>query len=86
MEDIKEILQEEPHINYETYKNPTVFHEYCKPYRSDIEESKKELFILLLQHEQDIKKEITRRQMQMLQEIGVIAPSIRVKIVIERTK
>lgn len=86
IEDITDLLGQAPKIGFETYQNPQKFCEYCKQYRSNIEKEKKELFLLLIKKEEDIQQEIIRRQRNMLFEIGIETPSIRVFEIIQEMK
>jgi hypothetical protein len=73
-------------MDIETYKNPKKFHNHCKWYRSFVQETNKEIFLHFSEQERNIQEEIGKRQLEMLKEIGIIAPSVRVKIIMNWTK
>lgn len=86
MEDIVSIFWQNHEISNEIDKDAEQFNIHCTKYRWAIQSEKKELFTSLLQQEHDLQKEIKRRQWEMLKEIGIIAPSIRVGMITESTK
>jgi len=86
IDDITNLLGIVPIIKDDIYNNPEKFHIHCKPYLSYIEKEKKEILLILIQQEKTIDKEIKHRQTQMLKEIGITTPSIRVMTIVEQTR
>jgi len=86
MEDITDILGKVPGMDVETYTNHQKFHEFCSEYLSSIQEEKKNALLALLMQEKTIQQEIERRQKQMLKDIGIDTPSLRTKLIAEKTK
>ena len=86
IENITNILGRNPYTDEEGYKDSKKFIRHCKPYETSIKEENKDLFTILMNKEQDIQKEMKKRQIKMLRSIGIIVPSIRVRIIIENTR
>ena len=86
IEDISNVLGQEHHIDNETFVDKKKFNRYYLVHESIIQDTTKEMFLILRQQESDIQKEIGKRQTEMLREIGIIAPSIRVGMITESTK
>ena len=84
VDDITDLLWIVPVINDDTYENTEKFLNYCKEYQLYIENEKKNLFVILIQQQKDIKEEIKKRQLQMIKEIGIITPSIRVMMILKQ--
>lgn len=86
VDDITDLLGNAPAIDYDTYTNAEKFHAYCEKYRPSIEGQKKELFLILMKQQKDIQEEIKERQVKMLKEIGIIAPSTWVFMIMEEMR
>ncbi len=86
IDDITDLLGIVPVIDDDTYKNTEKFYNYCKTYRLYIEQEKKNIFTILIQQQKDIQEEIKKRQLNMLKEIGITAPSTRVMMIVEQTR
>ncbi|MCX6824344.1 MAG: hypothetical protein NT085_04410 [candidate division SR1 bacterium] len=86
IEDIAELLGTTPQIEYTTYIEQKEFEIYCTPYLQDIQKEKKEMFLILSQQEQTIQEEIRTRQKQMLKNIGITTPSLRVQMIKQATE
>lgn len=75
LENIKEILGKKISIDTKTYNTEKLFYTHCKNYRSIVDTEKKELFYMLAEEKDSIKKEIEKRQKKMLQDIKISNPS-----------
>jgi len=83
---IADILGQAPKIGFEIYKDSKLFRTYCKNYESSIEKTKKDMLEILIQQEENIRKEIQRRQREMLKDIGITIPSLRVIMIMKETQ
>ncbi len=86
MEDITYTLGEKSPIINEISTNTKKFKKYYKKYQHIIQKEKKELFLIVMKQQNEIKEEIERRQKQLLKDIGIISPSMRVQKIIEETQ
>jgi predicted nucleotidyltransferase len=86
IEDITNLWGKSPNIDFNTITDSQKFHTYCSEYISSLQEEKKNALLALFTQEHTIQQEIEKRQKQMLKEIGIHTPSMRTKIIIEKTK
>lgn len=86
VEDIADLLGQTPSISHETYTDTEKFNRYCEKYRPSIEQEKKDLFLILMKQKKEITEEIHKRQVKMLEEIGIFTPSTRVMMIMEQTQ
>lgn len=73
-------------VNNDIFIHQKKFHAYCAGYRSTIQKTKKQTFLILLEQEHDIQKEIHKRQLQMLKDLGIAIPSVQVRMIMDRMK
>ncbi len=85
LEDIGDILGN-IETNPEIYTNKEKFKAYCNPYRSTVEQEKKELLNTLNKQHNEIDKEMENRQRTMLKEVDIDTPSIRVLMIMKATR
>lgn len=86
LENIHDTLGNAPNINDDTYTDTQKFRTYCERYRSIINQENKDMFLLLSKSEQEIENEMKKRQIQMLREIGIMRPSLRVQMIMDETR
>lgn len=61
LEQLKNIFNDIPDMNYPTYNDPKKFKEFCSPYRETIKDEYKKNFIEMMQQQEELKKEIKSR-------------------------
>lgn len=79
-------MRKEHYIDNEIFVDKKKFNEYYLTHAAIIQSTTKKTFILLCQQEAVVQEEISKRQAEMLKEIGISTPSIRVGMITESTK